>query len=244
MADIINEALKNGSQQQIESLLENHFFKKNADNKRKLELLSKKFKHNHYIRLENFMPFVLQTGARGETSELLNYSSSTVSMTDSYTNEALTVLQVSQTDIEHRSCIIPALYYSQSLRQLLSLLTASEVIPYSSKNKGLSITYTNTADYCEGWHCVEQAYQLVWFIEAPRKEAGGAFEYIVKSSNKDLISNYQISKHQIQQKYHKSGDAFLLNTDACLQRFSPFSPGSERVVINMSFANGPRFQRT
>ncbi len=243
MADIINEALKIGTQQQVELLLKSHFFKK-TNNKQKIELLSQEFRHNHYVCLENFMPLVLQTGARGETSELLDHFSSTVSVTDSHTNEVLTLSQVSQTDIEHKGCIIPALYYSQSLRQLLLLITANEVIPYSSKNQGLSITHINKANYYEDWQRIEQPYQLVWFIEAPKAEAGGAFEFITTFSNKDSLSNHEISKDQIQRKYHKSGDAFLLKADACLQRFIAFNKGSERVVINMNFANGPRFEWT
>ena len=242
MADIITEALEIGSQQQVESLLKKYFSERLLNNKQKIEQLSQQFRSYHYVCLKDFIPLVLQTGVRGETSELLNHFSLPVSVTDASSNEARTIACVSQTDIEHSSIIIPALYYSQSLRQLLLLITASEVIPHSSKHGGISITHVNEADYYENWQCVEQAYQLVWFIEAS-KTGGGAFEFMEKSTNKDLGANSKVSKKQIQRRYHKSRDAFLLKADACLHRFAPLNQGSERVVITMKFANGPRFER-
>ncbi|ESA32707.1 arpa protein [Leptolyngbya sp. Heron Island J] len=240
MADIITETLNVGSQQQVESLLKKYFSKKNLNSKQKIEQLFQEFRSCHYVCLKEFIPLVLQTGARGETSELLNHFSSNVSVTDASTNKAPLIAQVSQLDIEHRSIIIPALYYSQSLRQLLLLITANEVIPYSSKHGGISITHVNEADYYENWQCVEHAYQLVWFIEAPKVDAGGAFEFIKRSTDQDLSINHDISENQIQRRYHKSRDVFLLKADACLQRFAPFNQGAERVVITMNFANGPR----
>lgn len=241
---MITEALEIGSQQQVESLLKKYFSEEILNSEQKIEQLSQKFRRYHYVYLKDFIPLVLQTGARGETSELLNHFSLPVSVTDGFSKKTKTIAYVSQTDIEHRSTIIPALYYSQSLRQLLLQITASEVIPYSSKHGGISITYVNEADYFENWQCVEQAYQLVWFIETPKTGGGGAFEFMEKFANKDLGDNSKISNKQVQQKYHKSGDAFLLKANACLHRFAPLNQGSERVVITMNFANVPSFERS
>lgn len=243
LAHTINAALESGPQQQIEQLLKRHFLKSFIKDKHKLKALSQEFANRHYIHLKNFVPPLLQTGARGEVAELLTHFLKAISVTKNTLPSLPNTSAVRQIDIERAGIIIPALYDSQSLRQLLLFITGTELISYSSGDKGISITRITQADSCEDWKYIQQTYQLVWFVETSRTKPDGAVEFTTSSlKNKSMARTNQMTTDYIQRKYPRSGDAFLLKSGTCLHRFSPLTQGSELVFVTMGFTHAPRFE--
>ncbi|MGD1855266.1 MAG: hypothetical protein ACFB2W_13565 [Leptolyngbyaceae cyanobacterium] len=243
----ISKALKAGPQRQIEQLLDQHLFNNDIEHRKKIAVLSQDFRKEHYVCIKQFMPLLLQTGVRGEIAELLPRGSLVMSTTDVQGTETLKILKIFSRDIESKSTIIPALYYSQILRKFLSLIADSEVIPYSFRDQSISIVHTVKADYHEDWEQIETGYQLVWFIEVPRLKTGEALEFNKISSEQleHSISNDSdvLSESYTQQQFYRLGDAFLLKHGNTLFRFPPLANGAERIVVTMNFSDGLKFKK-
>lgn len=235
----IKTALNAGPQQQIERLLHQHLDKGFINDRQHIETLGQTFRSNQYVWLEGLMPLLFQTGARGEASELLNSSSN--SMISPQTHGTPAPYKVSHTDIEQESIIISSIYYSHSLHQLLSLITADDVVPYCAKDRGLSITHLQAINSHQNWLYTDHSYHLLWFLKTPKLSQGGALEFTKKPTKQSALSFNGHSVQPLQRQYATVGNAVLLKTDTHHYRFAPLTQDAEYIIVSMSFGNDLKF---
>jgi hypothetical protein len=134
--------------------------------------------------------------------------------------------------------VVPALYDSEGIRQLLSVVAGDDVLPCPYEPEQFVITCLERDGDTHGWHWDDYSYALVWVIECPPITAGG-FVQCVPGTRWDKTNpniNQVFISHPIYSIELAPGDLYFMRTDTTMHRVYPVS-GGRRTIVNMGYAS-------
>ncbi|YCK35283.1 HalD/BesD family halogenase [Actinomadura sp. ATCC 39365] len=145
---------------------------------------------------------------------------------------------VTRHEIGERGTVIPRLYESQELRDLLGAIAGERVLPCPYLPEQFVITVLERNGDTHGWHWDDYSYALVWVIECPPLEEGGFVQCVPGTTwNKE---NPQINRALVDNPIYSMelmpGDLYLMRTDTTLHRVHEIRSG-RRTIINMAYAS-------
>lgn len=145
---------------------------------------------------------------------------------------------VRQDAIQSDSQLVPFLYQSVALREVLSRVAREPVhlCPYEPER--FVITHLETGGDTHGWHWDDYAFALVWVAHAPPIDDGGFVQCVPRTAwDKDNPRLYrQMASSVIHTIELRSHDVYFMRTDTTLHRVAPVERG-HRTIVNMGFAS-------
>jgi hypothetical protein len=134
--------------------------------------------------------------------------------------------------------VIPTIYASQALLDLLSSVAGEEVILCPYEPERYLITSLENKGDTHGWHWDDYSFALVWVIECPPADDGG-FVQCVPNTQWDK-SNPQVNRAIVSRPIYsielQPGDLYMMRTDTTMHRVYPLSKG-RRTILNMGYAS-------
>ncbi|GIJ27291.1 hypothetical protein Vqi01_24530 [Micromonospora qiuiae] len=144
---------------------------------------------------------------------------------------------VRRDEVAQGSSVIPAVYESELLRELLTEVAGEPVLPCPYEPEQYVITRLEEVGDTHGWHWDDYAFALVWIIECPAPEHGGFVQCVPRTKwNKDKPEiNHALLAGPTYSASFAPGDLYLMRTDTTLHRVYPITAGV-RTIINMGYA--------
>ena len=141
---------------------------------------------------------------------------------------------VSQKEIAEFGQIIPEVYESKSLMNLLGRLAQDTLIPCPWEDEKYIITKQERVGDTHGWHWGDYSHTLIWVVEAPPLDFGGMLQCVPHTTwNKDKANvNHYLVNNSIKSYYHPSGSVYFLKSDTTLHRTVPLSQKGTRIIVN------------
>jgi hypothetical protein len=153
-------------------------------------------------------------------------------------NTSRKMRNVRRDEIARLSRVVPALYESAGIRQILSVIAGDDVLPCPYAPEQFVITCLERDGDTHGWHWDDYSWALVWIIECPPISAGG-FVQCVPGTKWDKANpniNQAFISHPIHSIELAPGDLYFMRTDTTLHRVYPVL-GGRRTIINMGYAS-------
>merc|ERR1712054_50949 len=196
------------------------------------------FTRDGYLKVSALAPAQLKETIREEALRLLREHSKRRDIRIPVTDQSPRFMSnVRQQDIAKHGDVVPAVYHSTALLQWLSKMAGTEVIPNPWEYEKFIINRQERAGDTHGWHWGDYPFSLIWVLEAPDGNAGGALEYVPHTWwNK---THPQVEEHlrrnPVKSAVHVTGDIYLLKSDTTLHRVTPLVRNTTRVIINMAW---------
>jgi hypothetical protein len=145
---------------------------------------------------------------------------------------------VARAEIAASGTIIPAVYESECLRELLAQIVGEPVLICPYEPEQYVVTRLEEQGDTHGWHWDDYSFALVWIVECPPAEDGG-FVQCVPGTLWDK-KNPAINRALVSQPTYsfelQPGDLYVMRTNTSLHRVYPITRGI-RTIINMGYAS-------
>lgn len=140
--------------------------------------------------------------------------------------------------IARENSVIPAIFRSPSLLELLREIAGQDVLPAPYLPEEFVASRLTRSGDVHGWHWDDYTFALIWVLQAAPEGSGGSLEY-VKDTSWDKANpqvDHYVATRPIERAHPPTGSAYLLKADTALHRVSPVSAGAERIVVCFSYA--------
>lgn len=191
-----------------------------------------------YLKLGSYVPMELKGELRREAKGLAERCAKRRDVRIRETGGSPRLLSnVVKEDIDEHGLLIPVVYRSSALTQLLQLATGDEIRPCRFEpEQYLVITHDQKGD-THGWHWGDYSYVVVWVLEAPPARQGGSLQCIPgvpwDKENPDIERH--LAEREVTTYDHRSGDVYLLKSDTTLHRTTPLKTDTSRTIVRMAF---------
>ena len=244
---LVDEVISQDVSLQINSLLQKHYkHSLNFDNK-SIKELQDEFQENSYIKISKFVPPAIETSIKGEVYNLLDrYAVRKEIFVEETNNTPRFMSVVRQVDIAREGKIIPKLYYSKVFTNFISKLVGEDAIFCPFENEKFVISRMSQPGDTHGWHWDDYSYSLIWFVECPPSDLGGALQFIPNTSwdKSNPKIDYYLSNYPVQTKTHVAGDAYILKADTSMHRVEPIKENAVRVMLALTWASAKDLEKT
>lgn len=223
----------------IDGIIQDHVASAFAD-KVDVLTLSQHYRRNGYVKVSNLVPRDVLQAVTNEVHEMLALHAKRIDIKMKETgNTPRYMSTVGQKAIAKDAVLIPALYESAALKGFLSRLAAESVMtcPWEEE-KYIMIKQDRVGD-THGWHWGDFSFTVIWVIEAPSLEFGGALQTIPHTDwDKDNPRTHEyILNNTIKTFGHATGDIYFLRSDTTLHRTIPLNADKTRIILNTCWAS-------
>lgn len=194
-----------------------------------------------YTKLTEILTVELMRELSREVVQIMDKSARRINIQIEVTDNSPRKMETINFDaISKLGVTVPALYYSNQMREFLSLITRHHVYdcPYDSER--LTGTRQTRAGDTHGWHWGDHQYALIFIIKAPEIDCGGMLQCVPHTTwNKENARIHEIlAECEINTYYHATGEIYFFKTDTTLHRTYPLEKDCERIILNFTFS-GP-----
>lgn len=206
-----------------------------------MKSLQDAFAEDGYIEIAEFGPAGLKAQLLSEVDTLLEKHAQRRQLQIASTGNSPRYYEaVGRNAIVENADIIPAAYRSPALLGFLAELTGEpEIVPVPWQPEEIVITRMTQTGDSHGWHWDDYSYSLIWIIEAPGSDDGGALEYVRDTEwdkENPRIDEY-LRDGVIERRQPATGSVYLLKADTAMHRVAPLTrDGARRVILCFSYA--------
>ncbi|NEY30951.1 ArpA protein [Streptomyces sp. PRKS01-65] len=203
--------------------------------------LQKRFRTDGYIEIPEFGPAGLKADIISEVYALLEEHGQRRQLKIASTGNSPRYYEaVGRNAIVANSEAIPASYRSPALLRFLAELTQEEgIVPVPWEPEEIVITRMTQTGDSHGWHWDDYSYSLIWIVEAPGEDEGGALEYVRDTEwdkQNPRIEEY-LREGTVERRQPAKGSVYLLKADTAMHRVAPLTKeGARRVILCYSYA--------
>jgi hypothetical protein len=197
--------------------------------------LSQHYRRYGYVKLSQLIPDDLKAEVTQEVNRLLELHAKRIDILMKETgNTPRKMSTVSQQYIAEDSTLIPAIYDSAVLKSFLSRIAHEPVLACPWEEEKYVIIKQDRPGDTHGWHWGDFSFTLIWIIEAPSMEYGGALQCIPHTDwdKSDPRLQEHIAKYPIRTYPHVTGDLYLLRSDTTLHRTIELNEERTRIILN------------
>jgi hypothetical protein len=200
------------------------------------------FQRDGFIELEDFVQGELWDAVEAEVHRSLNERAVRREIQVASTDNSPRYYEAVGRNAIFDVCqTIPDLYRSPALLGFLAELAGEpEIVPVPHEPEEIVVTRMTQTGDSHGWHWDDYSYSMIWMIEAPTAEEGGAVEYVRDTEwDKDdpQIAAY-LERGPIERRQPLRGSAYLLRADTALHRVAPLvKEGALRIILCFSYAS-------
>ena len=136
------------------------------------------------------------------------------------------------------SSVIPAIFRSSALYELLEDIVGERVLPVPYKPEEYIAARLHKAGDVHGWHWDDYTWALVWIFKMPDEANGGSLEYVkrVPWDRDNPRVDELVAAGPVLRRHPAVGSAYLLRAGTALHRVSTLSYDAERMIVCYSFA--------
>jgi hypothetical protein len=226
------------NQRAIDALLATHFSKFG----KQMHSWRKEFDLHQCVKISDLIPPGLQADLHAEARRLLAERSEQRNVQIASTgNTPRSYRSVGRNAIREAGLVIPALFHSDPLLMLLSMIAGETVyrVPYAPEE--YIINNQSGHGDTHGWHWDDYAFALIHVAESPDPLSGGRIEYIQnvvwdKQDSEQCVKN-ALKNRLITSMHVQAGETYFMKTNTTLHRVSPLTENSNRIAIIYSFAS-------
>lgn len=223
---------------QVDQAFENHYRRVSPQ---EVAEMRRTFQEEGYLKLPSFAPPAMVEAVRQEAHELFGRRAIRRDMKMRVTGNTPRILSnVRCSDITREGSIIPAMYHSQALLRHMSAIFGEECHPCPYENERFMLLSLNRPGDTHGWHWDDYAFSLIWLIESPPPEKGGAVEFIPgtvwNKDDPDNVARY-LRERKVERRLHVRDDVYILRGDTCMHRVAPLEKDAFRLVLNLAWAS-------
>jgi len=193
-----------------------------------------------YVEIDRFAPPEIQAAVDREVRELVQSAAVRRDLVVPSTgNTPRRYSNVNRDEILRAGRLIPAVYWSASVRSLLCAITGQYLTPVPYAPEEYLISRLHKRGDTHGWHWDDYTYAFVWVVRAPRPESGGALQFVPNVEwNRDDPRPAEIAaESDVIECFPATGSAYLLKADTALHRVAPLERDDERSIICYTFGN-------
>lgn len=205
-----------------------------------VRLLSQHFRRYGYVKLADLISDDLKTEVAAEVHRLLDLHARRIDILIPETgNTPRKMSTVSQKSIAKDSPLIEAVYNSQLLMNFLSRLAREPVLPCPWEEEKFVVIKQEKRGDTHGWHWGDFSFTVIWIIEAPSVEVGGALQCIPHTDwcKEDPRVQEYLARYPIRTYPHGTGDLYFLRSDTTLHRTIELSEDRTRIILNTCWAS-------
>jgi hypothetical protein len=208
--------------------------------------LQRQFKERSMVPLRGFCPPELYDALKAEVFRLIDTHGVARDMVLEITdNTPRHMTTVGQPVIKREGDIIPAVYDSPALGDVLSRIVGERVFQCPYAGEHYVISRLKKSGDTHGWHWDDYSYGFVLIVEAPDYRDGGFVQCVPNTSwdkrNPDVHA--ALLESQVHSYAFSAGDAYLLRTDTTMHRVFPIRGNGRRTIVNMTWANADNLAR-
>lgn len=210
------------------------------------DALREQFRAESWVRVGRLLPQSWEHRAREEARALLERCGVRRDVRIAQTgNSPRRLCNVRQSEIAAGAQVLPALYYAEATRRLVSCIAGNDVQLCPFEPERFVLQALSRVGDTHGWHWDDYAYALVHVIEVPPDDAGGAVEYLPGvpwEKSRPRIAEH-LAAGSVRVRRPASGEAYLLRSDTTLHRVAPLERDATRVAYAMAYAHADDLAR-
>lgn len=143
--------------------------------------------------------------------------------------------------------VISPLFRSPAMLEFLAQLTGEPlIVPVPFEPEEILINRMTRSGDSHGWHWDDYSYSLIWIIDAPGAEDGGAVEYVRNTvwDKEDPRVDEWLRTGEVNRRSPAAGSAYLLRADTAMHRVAPLiHEDVRRTVMVFSYATEADLRR-
>jgi S-adenosylmethionine decarboxylase proenzyme len=147
--------------------------------------------------------------------------------------------------VSEHSRLVRDLYTSRELLAPLEAIAGERLFPCSDRDDALLVTQHCGRGDALDWHWGSGSYALVWIVEAPPLDCGGLLQCVPNTpcapQKPDVLCH--LVGNPIHTYYFRTGQLYLLRTDATLQRTIPLTKDVARITLSMTWVSKAALDR-
>jgi hypothetical protein len=197
--------------------------------------LSQHYRRYGYVKISQLVPDELKSAVRDEVYRLLELHARRIDILMKETgNTPRRMSTVSQQSIGQDSALIPAIYDSSVLTDFLGRIAREPVLPCPWEDEKYVIIKQDRRGDTHGWHWGDFSFTVIWIIEAPSMEYGGALQCVPHTDwdKADPRLQEHLAKYPIRTYPHVTGDMYFLRSDTTLHRTVELNEDRVRIILN------------
>jgi hypothetical protein len=221
-----------------EEALDHHIkeFSEHTDLRQK----SQQFRREGYTKLRGLVPDSLFAQITDEVTGLLSEHARRIDIQIRETGGSPRKMHtVGAAQISRDSALIPAIYNSVSLKNVLGQIADAEVLPCPWEGEKYVIIRQDQQGDTHGWHWGDFSFTVIWIIEAPSPEVGGMLQCIPHTNwdkQNPRVHDYLLA-NPIRTYANATGDLYFLRSDTTLHRTTPLTSDTTRIILNTCWAS-------
>ncbi|SCL18089.1 HalD/BesD family halogenase [Micromonospora inyonensis] len=208
--------------------------------------LRDRYKTEHYIEIDPFVPEDLQAAAHTELEALFAANARRRDLIVAQSgNTPRRYSNIDRDAIHQDGGIIPAIYRAPALYELLESIVGERVLPVPYTPEEYIASRLHEPNDVHGWHWDDYTWAIVWVFKMPPAEHGGSLEYIKDApwDRENPQPEKLVAQGPVWTRHPGVGAAYLLKADTALHRVKPLSVADERMIVCYSFATEADLQR-
>jgi hypothetical protein len=205
-----------------------------------LRQLSQHYRRRGYVRLPNLIPADLKAEVSADVYRLLDLHARRIDIRIKETGSTPRKMStVSQQAIAQEKTVISDVYESAALTGFLSRLSREPVLSCPWDEEKYVIIKQEKPGDTHGWHWGDFSFTIIWIIEAPPVEFGGALQCVPHTDwdKSDPRLNEHLALYPIRTYPHVTGDLYFLRSNTTLHRTIPLSEPRTRIILNTCWAS-------
>lgn len=222
----------------VESILSQHI-PESFDDERVREG-SQQFRREGYLKIRDMVPDAVFAGLQKEVRELIAAHEKRIDVHLPETSDSPRYMStVSAGAIAEEGKLIPAVYQSKTLRDMLSRIAGETVIDCPWDGEKYAILHQHKKGDTHGWHWGDFSFAIVWLIEAPDLKYGGALQCVPHTDwdkSNPRVMDYLLA-NPIRTYGNITRDLYFFRTDTTLHRTIPLTEDKTRIILNTTFAS-------
>lgn len=211
-----------------------------------LRQMSQQFRREGYTKLRGLVPDSLFAQVADEVTGLLSQHARRIDIQIQETGGTPRKMHtVSAAEISSDSKLIPAMYDSASLKNVLGQIADAEVLPCPWDGEKYVIIRQDQPGDTHGWHWGDFSFTVIWIIQAPGPEVGGMLQCIPHTNwdKQDPRIHEYLLANPIRTYANATGDLYFLRSDTTLHRTIPLTRATTRIILNTCWASQADFTR-
>jgi hypothetical protein len=192
-----------------------------------------------FVKVSFLLPALMKTKIAKEVEELIEQYSVRRELRFAETGSTPRRMRnVRREDINAYGHVVPGIYSSRDILDVLQRVTNEEVHPCPYEPEQFVITELEKSGDTHGWHWDDYSFALVAIIDCPPVEKGGFVQCVPHTQwNK---ADPQLHRCFVSRPIYSMellpGDLYLIRADTTLHRVYPISSG-RRLIVNMAYAS-------
>ena len=201
---------------------------------------SQQFRREGYTKLRGLVPDSLFAQVTDEVTDLLSEHARRIDIQMKETGGSpRKMYTVSADQILRHSILIPAIYNSASLKNVLGQIADAEVLSCPWDGEKYVIIRQDQPGDTHGWHWGDFSFTVIWIIQAPGPETGGMLQCIPHTNwdkQHPRVHEYLLA-NPIRTYANATGDLYFLRSDTTLHRTTPLVSKATRIILNTCWAS-------